>query len=71
MTESNAANSSGHSEEILAKALDDLRLNEATDIALLEILSRHIVNLSPASDAVEQAVKDMEGLAMERGEESA
>ena len=68
MAESSAAESGGISEEILAQTVDTLRRNEASDISLLEILSKHIVTLAPATDAIEVALKEIEALAVERGE---
>ena len=59
----------GNSEEILAKIIESLRQNEATDISLLEIISKHVVTLSPAADAIDQALKDIETLAREKGEQ--
>ena len=68
MPEPNTAEPSESSEEILAKTVAALRKDETTDISLLEIIANHIVTLSPATDAVDVAVKDIEALAVERGE---
>ena len=68
MPESNTAEAGGISEEILVKTVDTLRRNEANDISLLEILSKRIVTLAPATDAIEVALKEIEALAVERGE---
>lgn len=54
-------------EDVLSSASDSLSQCEDTDMSLLSILSKHIVTLSPAPDAVEQALKDIEGLAAKRG----
>ena len=67
MAESNAAESGGISEVILVKTIDTLRQNEATDLSLLEILSKHIVTLTPATEAIDVALKEIEALAIERG----
>ena len=69
MAESGTAESGGNSEEILANIIESLRQNKATDISLLEIISKHVVTLSPAADAIDVAVKDIETLANERGEQ--
>ena len=68
MPETNTAQSGENSEEILAKTVAALRKDEATDISLLEIIAKHVVTLSPATDAVDVALKDIEALAVERGE---
>ena len=67
MPETNTAESGDNSEEILAKIVAALRKDEATDISLLEIIAKHVVTLSPATDAVDVALKDIEALAIERG----
>ena len=67
MAESNAAESGGISEVILVKTIDTLRQNEATDLSLLEILSKHIVTLTPTTEAIDVALKEIEALAIERG----
>ncbi len=69
MAESGAVEPGGSSEEILANIIESLRQNEATDISLLEIISKHIVTLSPAEDAIDAAVKDIETVANQRGEQ--
>ena len=56
-------------EEIIAEIIESLRQNEATDTPLLEILTKHVVNLSPAENAIDLAVEDIEALAKERGEQ--
>ena len=53
MPDHNTADIGGSSEEILAKTIDALRQDEATDISLLEILTKHILTSSPVSDAVD------------------
>ena len=68
MPDNNTAETGGSSEEILAKTIDALRQDEATDISLLEILTKHILTSSPVADVVDLAVKDIEALAIERGE---
>ena len=68
MPEPNTAEPGENSEEILAKTVAALRKDEATDISLLEIIAKHVVTLSPATDAVDVAMKDIEALAVERGE---
>ena len=69
MAEYGIEDSGGNSEEILAKIIVSLRQNEATDTSLLEILTKHVVNLSPAANAIDLAVEDIEALAIERGEQ--
>ena len=54
-------------EDVLSSASGSLSQCEDTDMPLLCILSKHIITLSPAPDAVEQALKDIEGLAAKRG----
>jgi hypothetical protein len=68
MPDHNTADIGGSSEEILAKTIDALRQDEATDISLLEILTKHILTSSPVSDAVDVAVKDIETLAVGRAQ---
>ena len=68
MPDHNTAETSGSSEEILAKTIDALRQDEATDISLLEILTNHILTPSPVADVVDVAVKAIEALAVGRGE---
>ena len=68
MAESNTPESEENSEDILVKTIDTLRQDVATDISLLEIISKHMVTLSPSADAIDLAVKDIEALAVERGE---
>ena len=68
MPDHNTAETGGSSEEILAKTIDALRQDEATDISLLEILTKHILTSSPVSDAVDVAVKDIETLAVGRAQ---
>ena len=68
MAESNAAESGGSSEDILVKTIETLSQNEASDLSLLEILSKHIVTLTPATDAIDVALKEIETLAVEREE---
>ena len=67
MPDHNTAETGGNFEEILAKTIDALRQDEATDISLLEILTKHILTPSPVADVVDLAVKDIEALAVERG----
>ena len=55
-------------EEVLAESIETLSRSEDTDMSLLHILSGHIVTSSPTADAVDQAVKAIESLAVERGE---
>ena len=54
-------------EEVLSGTVHTLGQHEETDMPLLRILSKRIVTLSPAPDAVEQALKDIEALAAKRG----
>ena len=68
MPEPNTTKPGESSEDILAKSVAALRKDEATDISLLEIIANHIATLSPATDAVDVAVKDIEALAVERGD---
>ena len=68
MPDQNTAETGGSSEEILAKTIDALRQDEATDVSLLEILTNHILTSSPVADAVDVAVKGIEALAVERGQ---
>ena len=67
MTETKTGESDENSEEILAKTVAALEKDEATDISLLEIIAKHVVTLSPATNAVDVALKDIEALAIERG----
>ena len=69
MVEYGTEDSGGNSEEILAKIIVSLRQNKATDTSLLEILTKHVVNLSPAANAIDLAVEDIETLANGRGEQ--
>ena len=67
MAQSSTEDFGENSEEFLANIIESLRQNEETDISLLEIISKHVVTLSPAADAINQALKDIETLANERG----
>ena len=67
MAQSSTEDFGENSEEFLANIIESLRQNEETDISLLEIIFKHVVTLSPAADAINQALKDIETLANERG----
>lgn len=58
-------------DQLIAKIVADLRDDDQTDTALLDILSENIVQLTPAETAVTDAVKAMEALAVKRAEEPA
>ena len=53
--------------QIIDKTIDVLRQDRKVDARLLNILAKHIVTLSPSKTAVDQAVADIEELAVERG----
>ena len=55
-------------DELLTESVAALRAEDYTDVALLDILQKNILNLLPASDAVKQTVKEIEALAALRGE---
>ena len=55
-------------DELLTESVAALRAEDHTDVALLDILQKNILNLLPASDAVKQTVKEIEALAALRGE---
>ena len=55
-------------EELLAETVGTLRQCDQTDVALLDVLEKHILTLPPAKDAVAQAVNEIEVLAAKRGE---
>ena len=44
-------------DELLQEAIDELRKDENIDVALLEILVRHIIVESPADTAIANAVR--------------
>ena len=69
MAESNAVDPFGSSQDVLLKIIHNLRQDEATDISLTEILSKHIVVMDPSTKAVDTAARDIEALASKRGEE--
>ncbi len=69
MAQFSTEDTGGNSEEVLASIIESLRQDEATDVPLLEIISRHVITLSPAENAIELAVEDIESLAKERGEQ--
>ena len=53
---------------ILKKAIDEIKDDVNTDAELLNILEKHIVTLQPDTDAMNQAVDEIEKLAKERAE---
>ena len=58
----------GTIDELLADSVAALKAEDQTDVALLDILQKTILTLLPASDAVKQAVNEIEVLAGLRGE---
>ena len=58
----------GTIEELLANSVAALKAEHHTDVALLDILQKNILTQLPASDAVKQAVNEIEALAASRGE---
>jgi len=56
-------------EELVARIIGSLRQSVATDTSLLEIITKHVVTLSPVDNAIELAMQDIEVLAKERGEQ--
>ena len=54
--------------DILKKAIDEIKDDVNTDAELLNILEKHIVTLQPDTDAINQAVDEIEKLAKERAE---
>ena len=67
MTIPNASEPSPTFEDVLTRTKEYLSQREDTDMSLLCVLSKHILTLSPTADAVEQALKDIEELAVKRG----
>lgn len=55
-------------QKICAKAVSSIMQNTDADTALLDILTKDIVTLSPNTDSVEQAVNSIKDLAKERSE---
>ena len=55
-------------QKIYAKAVSSIMQNTDADTALLDILTKDIVTLSPNTDSVEQAVNSIKDLAKERSE---
>ena len=53
---------------LIIKMADDLRESNETDVELLDILSEHILTITPSDNAVNDAVDDIEVLAKERVE---
>ena len=58
----------GTIDELLAYSVAALKVEDHIDVALLDILQKNILTLFPASDAVKQAVNEIEALAELRGE---
>ena len=58
----------GTFDDVLNETIENLRGDDNTDTALLDILVEHIVNLSPSGDAVALAETAIEELAVRRGE---
>ena len=56
-------------EELLGSTTETLRGDEQTDRALLAILEKNILVLAPGSNAVNQALSEIETLASERGKD--
>ena len=54
-------------EEILFETMESVRKEGDSDTFLLDILSRHIINLSPSKGAVEEALQKIVALAELRG----
>lgn len=68
MADSCIVDPSGDSEEVVARTIESLKRNEATDTHLLEILTKHLVTFSPVENAIDLALEEIESLAKERGE---
>ena len=56
-------------EELLGNTTESLREDEQTDRELLAILEKNILVLAPGSDAINQALSEIETLASERGKD--
>ena len=54
-------------QSLLQETIDNLRKDDATDVALLDILTEHIITLSPARNSVDLAFKNIVSLAAQRG----
>ena len=66
MTESDEEGAQADFRSLLDGTIDRLRRADGTDIPLLDILVKHIVTLSPVNNAVDQAAKAIEALAVKR-----
>lgn len=55
--------------EVIATAVATLKIIENTDAMLLDILSNTILTPTPSTTAVAEALKAIEGLAVQRAEE--
>ena len=55
-------------QRVLDEAISEIKRDTETDANLLNILVKHIVTLSPAENALDQATEEIEKLANERAE---
>ena len=70
MEEANATNPPEEHEKLITNTLAALGQVSDIDIQLLAILAVHIVRLEPAKTGVDDALKAIESLAMQRAEEN-
>lgn len=56
------------SDKIITDVINSIRRQDGIDAELLDILTKHITKLSPADDAVEQAISEIQVLATRRSE---
>ena len=66
MIKSDAKYAKADFQPLLDETINRLRQTNGTDIPLLDILVKHIVTLSPVNNAVNQAAREIESLAVER-----
>ena len=59
LSETNDTDISAIIQDIKDKSILVIRNNPKTDVVLLDILTKHIVTSSPADDAVEQAMGEI------------
>lgn len=66
LSETNDTGMSSTLQDIKDKSIRAIQNNREADVALLDILTKHIVTLSPADDAVEQAMEEIKRLVDEK-----
>ena len=68
MSESNDLSHRQDAQDLVAHLVEEVRKDKDTDVPLFECLERHVLLFSPANDAVDRALRDIQELAATRGE---